>query len=114
MKKSAAGPPALKLIENPDIVSTLAHLNSGRPRLVVGFAAETENLVENARQKLLRKGCDLIVANSVAPGTTTFGGEFNAVQIVTRDRVEPWPQMGKLDVARRLVRLLAQSLDNHI
>ena len=114
IKKNAAGPPVLKLVENPDIVSTLAHMSSGRPRLVVGFAAETENLVENARQKLLRKGCDFIVANSVAAGTTTFGGASNTVQIVTRDGVEPWPQMSKLDVARRLVRLLAQSLDNHI
>jgi len=114
IKKDSAGPPVLKLVENPDILSVVAHMHSGRPRLVVGFAAETEDLARNAREKLLRKGCDLIVANSVAAGSTTFGGASNRVEIVTHEASEAWPQMSKLEVARRLIRRLRQLLDSHI
>ena len=114
IKKDSAGPPVLKLVENPDILSVVAHMSSGRPRLVVGFAAETEDLARNAREKLLRKGCDLIVANSVAAGSTTFGGASNRVEIVTHEASEAWPQMSKLEVARRLIRRLRQLLDSHI
>jgi phosphopantothenoylcysteine decarboxylase / phosphopantothenate---cysteine ligase len=114
IKKSASGPPALTLVENPDILSTIAHMNGGRPRIVVGFAAETENVVANAREKLARKGCDLIVSNSVAAGTTTFGGASNSVHIVTRDAVEAWPEMSKREVARRLVARLGEAMDTHI
>jgi phosphopantothenoylcysteine decarboxylase/phosphopantothenate--cysteine ligase len=114
IKKTSADPPSLKLVENPDILSLVAHASEGRPRLVVGFAAETDDLAQNARDKLLRKGCDLIVANSVAVGSNTFGGASNAVQIVTRDKTEAWPEMSKREVARRLIARLAERLDNHI
>jgi phosphopantothenoylcysteine decarboxylase/phosphopantothenate--cysteine ligase len=75
---------------------------------VVGFAAETEKVIEHAREKLARKGCDLIVANDVAPQTGVLGGTRNTVHLVTRDAVETWPTMGKVEVARRLVERLAQ------
>ena len=114
LKKNSAGPPVLKLVENADILSAISHLNTGRPRLIVGFAAETEKLEENAREKLLRKGCDLIVANNVAAGSATFGGASNTVRIVTREGIEAWPEMSKLEVARRLIVRLTQLLDNHI
>ena len=78
-----------------------------RPRLVVGFAAETEHVVENARAKLFRKQCDLIVANDVSPEAGVFGGDFNTVHLVSRDRVEDWPRMSKADVAMKLVERLA-------
>ena len=68
---------------------------------MIGFAAETDHVIENAKAKLARKGCDLIVANSVAKGTTTFGGEFNEVQMIGADGVESWPSMSKADVAER-------------
>ena len=114
IKKDTVGPPVLKLVENPDILSAIAHMSDARPRLVVGFAAETDNLIQNARNKLLRKGCDLIVANSVATGSTTFGGASNIVHIVTREGDEAWSEMSKLEVARRLIGRLKQLLDNHI
>jgi len=112
IKKTSADPPVLRLVENPDILSRVAHLASGRPRLVVGFAAETDDLEQNARKKLVQKGCDLIVANSVAMGSTTFGGASNTVQIVTRESNEPWPEMSKHEVAAQLVGRLSQMLDN--
>jgi phosphopantothenoylcysteine decarboxylase/phosphopantothenate--cysteine ligase len=114
IKKSGKGPPVLKLVENPDILATVARMKEGRPRLVVGFAAETKNLTENARKKLIVKGSDLVVANSVAPGSKTFGGTTNSVQIVSRDRTEAWPELDKTEVAGRLVEHLAGLLDNHI
>jgi phosphopantothenoylcysteine decarboxylase/phosphopantothenate--cysteine ligase len=77
---------------------------------VVGFAAETDRVLENAKAKLTRKGCDLIVANSVANGTTTFGGEFNEVQMISADGVESWPSMSKAAVADRIVARLASEL----
>jgi phosphopantothenoylcysteine decarboxylase/phosphopantothenate--cysteine ligase len=108
MKKDGKGPPALTLTENPDILATIARLDGGRrPPLVVGFAAETEKVIEHARQKLARKGCDLIVANDVAPATGVMGGTRNTVHLVTRNDVETWPTMGKDEVARRLVARLA-------
>jgi phosphopantothenoylcysteine decarboxylase/phosphopantothenate--cysteine ligase len=99
---------ALSLVENPDILATIAQRKEGRPPLVVGFAAETEKVVEHARAKLARKGCDLIVANDVAPGTGVMGGTRNTVHLVTRDDVETWPTMDKDEVARRLVERLAK------
>ncbi|HEX8164816.1 MAG TPA: bifunctional phosphopantothenoylcysteine decarboxylase/phosphopantothenate--cysteine ligase CoaBC [Beijerinckiaceae bacterium] len=110
MKKDGKGLPALTLVENPDILATIAHRKDGRPALVVGFAAETEKVVEHARQKLARKGCDLIVANDVAPATGVMGGTRNTVHLVTRDGVETWPTMDKDEVARRLVARFAASL----
>ncbi len=110
LKKDGKLPPPLKLVENPDILATIAHRDTGRPRLVIGFAAETENVIEHARRKLARKGCDLIVANDVAPGTGVMGGAHNTVHLVTRDTVESWPTLGKDEVARRLVERIATLL----
>jgi len=107
LKKSAAGPPTLALTENPDILAEIAGLAAGRPAVVVGFAAETEHVAENARDKLRRKGCDLIVANSVAGSDGGFGGPDNQVAIVSAAGVEPWPRMSKAEVARRLVERVA-------
>jgi len=110
LKKGAAGAPRLSLVENPDILSQIAGIGSTRPSLVVGFAAETENVVENAKRKLNRKGCDLIVANSVAEGSGIFGGAENEVHIVTTSAVESWPRMSKPEVARKLIALIAARL----
>ena len=110
IKKGPGGPPALAFVENPDILATVSKLAAGRPRLVVGFAAETENVIDNARAKLARKGCDLIVANDVAAGTGTFGGDANTVHLVTPDGVETWERQSKDAVARALVARLAERL----
>ncbi|MCB8838415.1 bifunctional phosphopantothenoylcysteine decarboxylase/phosphopantothenate--cysteine ligase CoaBC [Aurantimonas sp. VKM B-3413] len=101
IKKDAGGPPTLSLAENPDILSTIGHAPD-RPKLVVGFAAETDALLDNARVKLDRKGADAIVANDVSPTAGVMGGTENTVHIVTREGVEDWPKLGKTDVARRL------------
>lgn len=110
MKKTGKGVPQLALVENPDILATIAQRTDGRPQLVVGFAAETENVVEHARQKRLRKGCDWIVANDVRPGTGVMGGRHNTVHLVTAEGVEDWPTMDKDEVARRLVARIAAAL----
>lgn len=107
MKKGADGTPALTLVENPDILATVAARASGRPPLVVGFAAETEHVIEHARAKLARKGCDLIVANDVG-GTGVMGGDANTVHLVGKDGVETWPTLPKSEVATRLVAYLAR------
>jgi phosphopantothenoylcysteine decarboxylase/phosphopantothenate--cysteine ligase len=106
LKKSGNGLPPLSLVENPDILATVAHRNQDRPPLVVGFAAETEQVIENARKKLASKGCDLIVANNVAPQTGVMGGTRNTVHLITADEVETWPTLNKDEVARRLVERL--------
>jgi phosphopantothenoylcysteine decarboxylase / phosphopantothenate---cysteine ligase len=100
----------LSLVENPDILSTIAHRKSGRPRLVVGFAAETENLIANAKDKLKRKGCDWIIANDVSLESGVMGGDVNTVHVVTADGVESWPPQSKDDVARALVARIAATL----
>ncbi len=106
MKKGASGPPALSLVENPDILRSVAAMTAGRPPLVVGFAAETENVLDHARAKLARKGCDLIVANDVG-GTGVMGGDANTVHLVSAAGVETWPTLPKDEVAQRLVAHLA-------
>jgi phosphopantothenoylcysteine decarboxylase/phosphopantothenate--cysteine ligase len=108
LKKKNGAPPALKLIENPDILATLSQPGNRRPRLVVGFAAETEKLVEHAREKRRRKGCDWIVANDVSPATGTFGGDANTVQLIDEAGVEAWPPLTKRAVAERLAQRIAQ------
>ena len=111
IKKSADGPPPLPLVENPDILASLGQLAANaRPRLIVGFAAETGNVVEYARAKLGRKGCNWIVANDVSPGTGTFGGDDNTVHLVSADAVEEWPRMRKDEVAGRLADRIAAAL----
>ncbi len=111
LKKDGSGPPTLRLVENPDILATIARHRNDRPALVVGFAAETENVVANARDKRIRKGCDWILANDVSPGTGTFGGDRNTIHLVDRDGVEDWPAMTKREVARRLADRIAAALD---
>ncbi len=113
IKKGSGRPPVLRLVENPDILMEVAKKTTLRPAVVIGFAAETEQLVENAKTKLRRKGCDFIIANSVAEGTTTFGGESNEVHIVSVDGVESWPSMSKAAVAERIVARLATELAKH-
>jgi phosphopantothenoylcysteine decarboxylase/phosphopantothenate--cysteine ligase len=106
-KQAGAAPPALELTPNPDILATLSKAGPQRPALVVGFAAETENLVANAIDKRQRKGCDWIVANDVSPATGTFGGERNTVHLISAAGVEDWPTLAKDDVARRLAGRIA-------
>jgi phosphopantothenoylcysteine decarboxylase/phosphopantothenate--cysteine ligase len=91
-------------------LSTIAHRGAGRPPLVIGFAAETDALIENARDKLARKGADWIVANDVSPASGVFGGSLNTVHLVTSEGIESWPAMAKEEVARRLVGRLAAAL----
>ena len=112
-KVAGEGPPALQMVENPDILATVGH-HEKRPWLVVGFAAETQDVLNNAAAKLKKKGADFIVANDVGPsGTSTggvMGGERNRVRIVSKAGVEEWPEMGKDEVASRLADLVAQRL----
>jgi phosphopantothenoylcysteine decarboxylase/phosphopantothenate--cysteine ligase len=110
-KKNGAGPPALEMTENPDILATLAAATNARPGLVIGFAAETEQVVVHASAKRERKGCDWILANDVSPQTGTFGGADNTIHLVSAEGVEDWPRMSKADVANRLAERIAQTLE---
>ena len=110
LKKDGGGPPALELCENPDILATVAK-SADRPALVVGFAAETGDVVAYAQAKRLRKGCDWIVANDVSLGTQTFGGDANTVHLIRGDgAVEDWPTMDKDAVAAKLAETIAAHL----
>jgi len=101
-KKPGAAPPALTLTLNPDILATIGQIKKNRPRLVIGFAAETDNLLANAAAKRTSKGCDWIVANDVSPATGIMGGDENAIHLVTATGTEDWPRLHKEEVARRL------------
>ena len=105
IKKKPGGPPSLALIENPDILAGVSAPGPKRPKLVVGFAAETSDLEANARAKLSRKGCDWIVGNDVSDDV--FGADGNAVTLFTRDGAEPWPRQSKTDVARKIAQRIA-------
>ena len=108
-KKAGQATPDLSLTENSDILSTVAHRKSQRPKLVIGFAAETENVAANAKEKLARKGCDWILANDVSPQTGIMGGDSNTIQLVTAKGVEAWPPQTKQDVAAMLIaRIVAE------
>jgi len=110
-KQAERAPPVLALEENPDILKTIAQRREGRPRLVVGFAAETERVVERARAKLAQKGCDWLLANDVGPQSCVLGGDRNRVWWLSRDGAEEaWPELGKEEVARRLVARIADAL----
>jgi len=109
LKKGREGPPTLRLVENPDILATLSATGPGRPRLVVGFAAETNDLEANARAKLARKGCDWIVANDVSEDGI-MGGDDNAVLIVGKAGVDRWPRASKAEVAERIAQRIAEEL----
>ncbi|MEQ9518245.1 MAG: bifunctional phosphopantothenoylcysteine decarboxylase/phosphopantothenate--cysteine ligase CoaBC [Parvibaculum sp.] len=112
MKKNGGGPPSLALVENPDILKTISHHATQRPSLVVGFAAETENVLDYARAKRTRKGCDWIVANDVSPATGIMGGDKNTVHLISAATHEDWPELSKLDVAGRLAARIADHF-NH-
>ncbi len=110
IKKQDGGTPKLGLIENPDILASVARKATGRPRLVIGFAAQTDRIIEHAREKLACKGCDWIVANDVSPASGVMGGDRNTVQLVTEHGVESWPPQSKDEVARALVARIAAAL----
>ncbi len=110
IKKGKSGTPSLTLAENPDILATIAQLKKDRPALVVGFAAETDDVVRHATAKLERKGCDWIVANDVSPETGIMGGSENAVTLITADGADPWPRLSKDETARRLAAKIAEVL----
>ena len=109
MKKGADGPPTISLVENPDILATLSQAGARRPKLVVGFAAETNDVETYAQAKLARKGCDWIVANDVSIAGT-MGGDDNAVAIVSGKGIERWDRVAKTEVARKLAARMAQAL----
>ncbi len=108
-KETDAASPTIRLVENPDILATLSR-HARRPRLVIGFAAETENVVAHARAKLTRKGCDWIVANDVSPATGIMGGDRNTVHLITASGAEDWPEMAKSEVGTRLAARIADAL----
>ena len=108
-KQASAEPPTLALVANPDILASIAAAGPQRPRLVVGFAAETDDLMANAQAKLVRKNADWIVANDVSPGSGIMGGAENAVHLVSASGIETWPRLAKDDVARRLARRIAET-----
>jgi phosphopantothenoylcysteine decarboxylase/phosphopantothenate--cysteine ligase len=112
IKKDGKHPPTLDLLENPDILATTSQRRRGRPKLVVGFAAETQNVVENAKKKLEKKSCDWIVANDVSADSGVMGGDMNTVHLITADGVESWPPQGKDAVAAALIARIAQALDD--
>jgi phosphopantothenoylcysteine decarboxylase/phosphopantothenate--cysteine ligase len=109
-KKAGQATPDLSLVENPDILATIAKRKSQRPKLVVGFAAETENVAANAKAKLVAKGCDWILANDVSPQTGIMGGDRNTIQLVTPQGIEPWPPQSKDDVAAMLIARIADEI----
>ena len=112
VKKDGSGQaPALRFVENPDILATISRGDS-RPALVVGFAAETDDVLAHARAKRLRKGCDWIVANDVSPHTGIMGGSENSVTLITATGEETWPRMAKEDVAAKLAARIAQALQH--
>ena len=120
LKKTSAGMPPLQLVENPDILATISRLKDKRPPLVIGFAAETEHLIDNAKAKFARKGCDWIVANDVSPATGVMGGDRNTVHLLTREaedikvdniKVDSWPVMTKEQVAIELVARIAKEVE---
>ena len=110
IKKTAGTLPALRFAENPDILAEVAQMGEGRPNLVVGFAAETDDVVAHATAKRARKGCDWILANDVSPGTGIMGGTENAVTLITGDGSESWERAGKDAVAQRLAQRIAEAL----
>ncbi|MGB3315478.1 MAG: bifunctional phosphopantothenoylcysteine decarboxylase/phosphopantothenate--cysteine ligase CoaBC [Albidovulum sp.] len=111
MKKDGSGTaPALEFAENPDILASVAQMKQGRPKLVVGFAAETDDVIAHATAKRVRKGCDRIVANDVRPATGIMGGTENAVTLISADGAEEWPRLPKDEVARRLAARIAAAL----
>ncbi|WP_417260093.1 bifunctional phosphopantothenoylcysteine decarboxylase/phosphopantothenate--cysteine ligase CoaBC [Celeribacter sp.] len=110
IKKKDGALPVLEFAENPDILASVSQMKAGRPPLVVGFAAETDQVLEHATAKRLRKGCDWIVANDVSPETGIMGGAENAVTLISEDGAEVWKRMGKTDVAQKLALRIADEI----
>ncbi|HBN31872.1 MAG TPA: bifunctional phosphopantothenoylcysteine decarboxylase/phosphopantothenate synthase, partial [Rhodobacteraceae bacterium] len=111
IKKDGTGAlPVLEFAENPDILATVSQLKKGRPGLVIGFAAETDDVIAHATAKRQRKGCDWIMANDVSPATGIMGGSENAVTLISDDGAETWPRMSKDQVAARLAAKIAEAL----
>ncbi|MEM7473036.1 MAG: bifunctional phosphopantothenoylcysteine decarboxylase/phosphopantothenate--cysteine ligase CoaBC [Pseudomonadota bacterium] len=110
IKKGKDGTPNLKFAENPDILATVSQMKKARPGLVVGFAAETDDVIANATAKRKRKGCDWIIANDVSPETGIMGGSENAVTLISEAGAEAWPRMSKEDVARKIATQIADAL----
>ena len=110
IKKTKDGTPALEFTENTDILKTVSHMKKGRPQLVIGFAAETDDVLTNATAKRKRKGCDWIIANDVSPETGIMGGSENDVTLISDDGADNWPRMSKIDVARKLAAKIAEAL----
>ena len=110
IKKGASGTPELSLVENPDILSAVAHRTKARPQLVIGFAAETEKVIEHAKSKLAKKKCDWILANDVSEESGVMGGDRNTIHLVSNAGVEDWPEQSKDDVAQTLIARIAQEL----
>lgn len=110
IKKSKDGIPSLELVENPDILKTIAHTKKSRPKLVIGFAAETNAVVAYARKKRKKKSADWIVANDVSPATGVMGGDNNQVHLITNNTIEDWPKMTKAEVAKRVIERAAYEL----
>lgn len=109
-KDGKGGMPMLEFAENPDILAGVSQMKQGRPALVVGFAAETDDVIANATAKRKRKGCDWILANDVSPATGIMGGSENAVTLISAEGSEPWPRMSKAEVATRLAAKIAGAL----
>lgn len=110
IKKTRDGTPSLEFAENTDILKTVSHMKKGRPQLVIGFAAETDDVLANATAKRNRKGCDWIVANDVSPETGIMGGSENDVTLISDQGADNWPRMSKTDVARKLAARIAEAL----
>jgi phosphopantothenoylcysteine decarboxylase / phosphopantothenate---cysteine ligase len=110
LKKRKGEAPLLRLVENPDILASIARRQNDRPPLVIGFAAETEDILDNARRKRAKKGCDWILANDVSPAGGIFGGDSNRITLVAAEGVEEWPQMTKREAAERLAERIAAAL----
>ncbi len=109
-KQAGKSMPELPLVENPDILATIANKKSHRPKLVIGFAAETENVAANAKAKLTKKGCDWILANDVSPQSGVMGGDSNTITLVRASGMETWPPQSKEEVASQLVARISQTL----
>ena len=112
LKKNQNDISHLVMIENPDILKNLSNLRRERPDLVIGFAAETEKVLANAKEKISSKGCDWVIANDVSPSKGTFAGDTNTIHLVTADGVEEWPKLSKQEVGLRLARRIAETLES--
>ncbi|MEM9582810.1 MAG: bifunctional phosphopantothenoylcysteine decarboxylase/phosphopantothenate--cysteine ligase CoaBC [Pseudomonadota bacterium] len=110
LKKDKNGTPTLEFAENPDILATVSQLKKGRPELVIGFAAETDDVIENATTKRERKGCDWIIANDVSPETGIMGGAENAVTVISASGADSWPRMSKDQVSNKIAAAIAKAL----